>query len=96
MSDLRMRFPGGLSRALTLSYDDGVEQDEQLLDIMARHGLRGTFNLYGSLLCIQEPAYPAGQIHRRVSRAKALPAAARQRRRPHAAQSHGGRAVAEG
>lgn len=72
MSDLCMRFPGGLSRALTLSYDDGVDQDERLLGIMARHGLKGTFNLNGSLLCDQEPAYPAGQIHRRISRAKAL------------------------
>ena len=72
MSDLCMRFPGGLSRALTLSYDDGVDQDERLLDIMSRHGLKGTFNLNGSLLCEQEPAYPAGQIHRRISRAKAL------------------------
>ena len=29
MADLWMRFPGGLAKALTLSYDDGVEQDER-------------------------------------------------------------------
>ena len=34
MADLWMRFPNGLCKALTLSYDDGVEQDAQLLDIM--------------------------------------------------------------
>lgn len=67
-----MLFPGGLSRALTLSYDDGVDQDERLLEIMACHGLKGTFNLNGSLLCEGEPVYPAGQVHRRVSRSKAL------------------------
>ena len=72
MSELRMRFPGGLSRALTLSFDDGVDQDERLLEIMARHGLKGTFNLNGGLLADHETAYPAGQIHRRISRAKAL------------------------
>ena len=38
-------FPGGLKRALTLSYDDGVEQDVRLIEIMNRHGLKGTFNL---------------------------------------------------
>jgi len=31
-----MLFPGGLSRALTLSYDDGVDQDERLLEIPGR------------------------------------------------------------
>ena len=67
-----MLFPGGLSRALTLSYDDGVDQDERLLEIMACHGLKGTFNLNGSLLYEGEPVYPAGQVHRRVSRSKAL------------------------
>ena len=72
MGELCMLFPGGLSRALTLSYDDGVDQDERLLEIMARHGLKGTFNLNGSLLCEGEPVYPAGQVHRRVSRSKTL------------------------
>ena len=72
MGELCMRFPGGLSRALTLSYDDGVDQDERLLEIMAGFGLKGTFNLNGSLLREGEPVYPAGQVHRRVSRSKAL------------------------
>ncbi|MDD2302469.1 MAG: polysaccharide deacetylase family protein [Eubacteriales bacterium] len=57
---------------MTLSYDDGVDQDERLLEIMAGFGLKGTFNLNGSLLCEVEPVYPAGQVHRRVSRSKAL------------------------
>ena len=40
-----MRFPGGLGKALTLSYDDGVEQDIKLIDILNRYGLKCTFNL---------------------------------------------------
>lgn len=40
-----MRFPGGKKKALTLSYDDGVEQDIRLIDIMKKNGLKGTFNL---------------------------------------------------
>ena len=41
MADLWMRFPGGLTKALTLSYDDGVEQDARLMEIMQKHGLKG-------------------------------------------------------
>ena len=47
-----MRFPGGLAKALTLSYDDGVTEDIRLIEIMKRHGLKGTFNL-NSLPMIQ-------------------------------------------
>ena len=45
MSNIFMRFPGGKRKALTLSYDDGVEQDIRLIDIMKKHGLKGTFNI---------------------------------------------------
>ncbi len=41
----KMRFPGGRSKALTLSYDDGVCTDRRLIEIMNRHGLKGTFNI---------------------------------------------------
>ena len=67
MADLWMRFPGGLSKALTLSYDDGVEQDERLLDIMQKHGLKGTFNLNSSLFAPEGTVYPEGQVHRRMT-----------------------------
>ena len=40
-----MRYPGGKNKALTLSYDDGVFQDIRLIDIMKKHGLKGTFNI---------------------------------------------------
>jgi len=39
------RFPGFLTRACTLSYDDGVSDDERLIGIMRKYGLKGTFNL---------------------------------------------------
>ena len=44
-STIVMRFPGGLSKALTLSYDDGIDDDIRLIEIMKRYGLKGTFNL---------------------------------------------------
>lgn len=40
-----MRFPNGLVKAVTLSYDDGVQADKKLLAVMSRYGLKGTFNL---------------------------------------------------
>lgn len=40
-----MRFPGGKAKALTLSYDDGVKQDERFIKILNSHGIKGTFNL---------------------------------------------------
>ena len=29
----------------TLSFDDGLEQDKRVLDLMKKYGLKGTFNL---------------------------------------------------
>ena len=34
MANLFMRFPQGNPKALTLSYDDGVEQDIRLMEIL--------------------------------------------------------------
>lgn len=45
MANLFMRFPGGKSKALTLSYDDGVEQDARLIDILDKYQIKCTFNI---------------------------------------------------
>ena len=42
---LRNCFPGETKKAVILSYDDGMTADRQLIEIMNRHGLRGTFHL---------------------------------------------------
>lgn len=39
------RFPDGKRFALTLSYDDGRNHDRRLVEIMNKHGIRGTFHL---------------------------------------------------
>ena len=67
MSGIFMRFPGGRKKALTLSYDDGVEQDRRLMQIMDAHGLKGTFNLNSGEYAAEGTVYPKGQIHRRMS-----------------------------
>ena len=38
-------FPGGKTKALTFSYDDGFAPDERLVGIFNRHAMKGTFNL---------------------------------------------------
>lgn len=44
MANLFMRFPKGLKKTITLSYDDGVTADLKLIEILNKHGLKGTFN----------------------------------------------------
>ena len=71
MREMSLLFPNGLSKALTLSYDDGVEQDARLIEIMNKYGLKGTFNLSGGLFAPEGTVYPEGQIHRRMSKSAA-------------------------
>ena len=41
-------FPDGKAKALTMSYDDGKIQDERLIGIFNKYGIKGTFNVnYG-------------------------------------------------
>ncbi len=49
MANPTMRFPGGKAKALTLSYDDGIFEDYRLIEIMTKHGLKGTFNVNAGL-----------------------------------------------
>ena len=64
------RFPGGLHKALTLSYDDGVEQDVRLMEILDQHGIKCTFNLNSGCWAPEGVTYPKGQIHRRMSKSQ--------------------------
>jgi len=40
-----LRYPGGLAKAFTMSYDDGSFEDERLVEIFNRYGIKGTFHL---------------------------------------------------
>ncbi|BBH24107.1 polysaccharide deacetylase [Paenibacillus baekrokdamisoli] len=44
------RFPGGLAKALTFSYDDGVDHDRRLVEIFNRYGMKATFHLISGSL----------------------------------------------
>ncbi len=40
----------GKKKAVTFSYDDGVQADKRLIEIFNRHGMKGTFNISSALL----------------------------------------------
>ena len=42
---MKTAFPGGVKKALTFSFDDGVVQDRRVIALMDRYHLKGTFNL---------------------------------------------------
>ncbi len=67
----KMRFPGFRKKALTLSYDDAVEQDIRLIEIMKKNGIKGTFNLNSGLFAAEGTVYPEGQVHRRMTKKQA-------------------------
>lgn len=39
------RFPGGLAKAVTFSYDDGCPEDVRLANLFTKYGLKATFNM---------------------------------------------------
>lgn len=53
----RNRFPGGRLKALTFSYDDGVQQDLRLLQIFHTYHMKATFNLNAGLMEKDKPWY---------------------------------------
>ena len=44
-----MNYPGNKTKALTLSYDDGVIQDKRFVEIIDKYGLKATFNINSGL-----------------------------------------------
>lgn len=49
MANVLMVYLEGKFKALTLSYDDGVQADKRLIGLLNRHGLKGTFHINGGL-----------------------------------------------
>ncbi len=62
-----MRAPEGRSKALTFSYDDGVEQDIRLIQILDAHKMKGTFNINSGEFATEGTVYPKGHVHRRMT-----------------------------
>lgn len=59
-----MRYPDFKTKALTLSYDDGVEQDATLIKILDKAGIKCTFNLNSNKLLDKPQKYASECIQR--------------------------------
>ena len=70
MSGIIMQFPNAKNKALTLSYDDGVEQDIKLIELAHKYGIKGTFNLNSGCYPDESVVYEKGTIHRRMPKSK--------------------------
>ncbi|MCH5253002.1 MAG: polysaccharide deacetylase family protein [Lachnospiraceae bacterium] len=62
-----MRFPGGKTKTITLSYDDAMEEDKKLIALMEKYGMKGTFNLIPGWFAKEGTVYPKEETYRLVS-----------------------------
>ena len=72
MKRVYMRYPNFRSKALTLSYDDGVEQDARFIDIINKAGIKCTFNLSSNKFLKAPKEFAKGKVHRLLTRDAAI------------------------
>ncbi|MBQ6551297.1 MAG: polysaccharide deacetylase family protein [Lachnospiraceae bacterium] len=46
-------FPGGYTKAFTMSYDDGTVHDRRFVELLNRYRIKGTFNLNSGIFGLQ-------------------------------------------
>ena len=68
-----MRYPEGKAKAVTLSYDDGVQQDIHMIELMKQYGVKGTFNLNSARFITRDHVYPEGKVWRAMVDEDVLP-----------------------
>lgn len=66
-----LAFPQGKTKALTLSYDDGVDTDGHMIELLEKYGIKCTFNLNAGVFNNEVAVRKEGQIHFRLSKSKA-------------------------
>ncbi len=72
MKQCFMRFPEGRSKVLTLSYDDGSEQDIKLIGILDKYGIKATFNISSGLFAPEGTVFKKDSAHRTMTRSMAV------------------------
>lgn len=72
MANLKMRFPENRTKALTLSYDDGVDSDKRFIDIIDRKGLKCTFNINSGRFAKEGEGYAEGKKTRRMTKTECV------------------------
>lgn len=84
-----MLFPDCKNKALTLSYDDGVQQDIRFIEILDKYGLKCTFNINSYSFEEEERSYAPGQVHRRMARREATEVYSKAIANGHEVATHG-------
>ena len=73
MKQMFMRFPDGKDRALTFSYDDAPEADARFVDILKKHGMKGTFFVNAGRWAAEgTPSRNGKPPHRTMTRSEAI------------------------
>lgn len=67
MNQRTLRFPEGKTKAFTLSYDDAVEQDIKLVELMKKYKIKGTFNVNSGCYPDGETEYPKWHTNKRMT-----------------------------
>lgn len=72
ISQIQILFPGGKTKAVTMSYDDGVTQDAKLIGIFDHYGIKGTFNINSGFIGQQDTMVRKGKVidHKHTNREK--------------------------
>lgn len=71
MFNLLLVFPEGKEKALTLSYDDGVDTDIRMIELMEKYQIKCTFNISAGLFSDENAVRGENQIHFRLSKSRA-------------------------
>ena len=73
MDQIFMRYPGGKDRALSFGYDDAPEADARFMDILKKHGMKGTFFVNGGRRAPEgTPSRNGKPPHRTMTRSEAI------------------------
>ena len=64
-------FPNGKEKTLTLSYDDGVDTDIRLIELLEKYNIKCTFNLNSGLFTPEGSVRPEGQVSFRLTKSEA-------------------------
>lgn len=66
-----MRFPEGKAKAVTLSYDDCIEEDQELISRLEKYKMKATFNLIPGWFAKEGAVYPPDETYRLVTTSQA-------------------------
>ena len=67
-----MRFPRETAKVVTLSYDDGSEQDVRLIELLNQNHMKATFNISTGLYSPEGKQFSEGSVCRRLTHDRAI------------------------